>query len=503
MDLLTKATVHKFDGFEVHTFQINVPLGDCAIHLLVKHAPRYDKAPGFDSTTPLPDQAVKGASTVGVFQLPQHRAVIGVGKRGTVFRALLFDGGHDNTGANYDGRASSFRIEKVIRDIEANYIIDNHDATKGGDAAAVAGTPIRDRLVPIPKDKKTQLVFDSWVVTHWDRDHYCGSLTMIRNDVFDRWDNGTVAEPRSSYMKYDANGKCLSVMYCPAWERVSKGASKKKGTAKPKGAPSIFVKDLDSETCAKIYLSPKPAIPLNFTSPRGKVPTSAPLFKVAVGEQNLMGVDFFSHGQFKPANAMSETWWDEPDSDRLHKVLDQPRDYSMIPAPTAAQPSWPFFVCIAVCGYVYGHKDTVDKPPTTLRPSLDRPDADAPTVDNYVSIVAVLVWKTGQDLRLSHFCGGDAHMNTEMSILSFLKDAAGQPLQIEVLKAGHHGSRSSTPVDLLLDCRPKKFIISAGKAHGHPSGFPRFTVSPSSTLPISICRSDSDATQAGRPLPSW
>ncbi|KAK3899562.1 hypothetical protein C8A05DRAFT_18019, partial [Staphylotrichum tortipilum] len=194
MEFLNKVTAQKFDGFEVHTFQINVPIGDCAIHLLVKDAPRYPTATGFDITKPLSEQAIAGKARL--FQKPQHRRVVGAGKHGTVFRAILFDGGHDNTGAKYDGRVSAARIEKVIRKvIEKRYIIDNHDSTKGGD---------------------TQLVFDSWVVTHWDKDHYCGSLTMIRNDVYQRWFDKKPA--RCSYFKYDAQGNCLSVMYCPAWD---------------------------------------------------------------------------------------------------------------------------------------------------------------------------------------------------------------------------------------------------------------------------------------------
>jgi len=450
-----------FGGFEVHTFQINVPIGDCAIHLLVKDTQRYPKHPNFDTTKPLAEQAVAGKARL--FEPPQHRRVVGTGKRGTVVRAILFDGGHDNNGARYDGRVSAKRIEEVIREvIEKNYTIDNHDS----DASSVALTPARGDH---RSTNKTQLIFDSWVVTHWDKDHYCGSLTMIRNDVYKRW--AAKEDARSSYFKYDAQGNCMSVMYCPAWERPTKGASTKKGTAKPKGAPTIFVKDLTADGCAAIYLSAKPAIPLEFKA-RGKVIPSESLFQVAHGENSLMGVDFFTHGQFKPANR--DKWWEEDASNRLSLVLDQPRVYKLVKTPTSAHPSWPIFICIAVCGRVYGYKGVVDKPPPTVRPRPDRPGIETPTVDNYVSIVAVMVWKTDQaGLRISHFCGGDAHMNTELSVLSFLKDGADKPLEIEVMKAGHHGSRSSTPVDMLLDCKPNKFIISAGDSHGHPSMFPR------------------------------
>ncbi|KAJ4287909.1 hypothetical protein N0V88_007529 [Collariella sp. IMI 366227] len=461
MELLKDATLERFDGFEVHTFQIHVPIGDCAIHLLVKNAARYAKPPGYDNTTPFPEQVVAGDARL--FQLLHHRTVFRAGNCGTVVRAILFDGGHDNNGATYDGTEAAKAIKKVIKElIEPFYTIDN-------DADEVAGTPTR---LGAPKTNRNQLVFDSWVVTHWDRDHYCGSLTMIRDDVFER--NTAGKGSRCSYMKYDGNGKCLSVMYCPAWIRPPKKQTAKPENVKPKGAPSIFVKDLDNDSCATIYLSATPPKPLHFTYSIKAAKTaviSAPLFRVAIGEQNLMGVDFFSHGQFKPATLpMNTNWWEEAESDRLFKVLGQPRSYSELPEPTGAK-SWPSFICIAVCGYVHGFKDKVREPPPTLRPALERPDAGRPTVDNYVSIIAALVWKTGpadQDVRVSHFCGGDAHMNTEMAVLSFLKDPNDQPLPIEVLKAGHHGSRSSTPVDLLLDCRPKKFIISAGEAHGHP-----------------------------------
>jgi beta-lactamase superfamily II metal-dependent hydrolase len=61
---------------------------------------------------------------------------------------------------------------------------------------------------------------------------------------------------------------------------------------------------------------------------------------------------------------------------------------------------------------------------------------------------------------------GDAPAGTE----AFLVDRHGSTLQAEVLKLGHHGSRTSTSDELLAAVRPEFAVVSAGKDndYGHP-----------------------------------
>lgn len=60
---------------------------------------------------------------------------------------------------------------------------------------------------------------------------------------------------------------------------------------------------------------------------------------------------------------------------------------------------------------------------------------------------------------------GDAEAIAERGLL-----ASRQPLQSDILKVGHHGSRTSTSTGFLLAVSPKVAIISAGREnrYGHP-----------------------------------
>lgn len=77
---------------------------------------------------------------------------------------------------------------------------------------------------------------------------------------------------------------------------------------------------------------------------------------------------------------------------------------------------------------------------------------------NGASIIAVL--HVGDHRML---LTGDAGVSQELEILSALTD-------IDVLKVGHHGSRTSTSTDLLQVTRPEIAIIPVGKDndYGHP-----------------------------------
>jgi len=47
----------------------------------------------------------------------------------------------------------------------------------------------------------------------------------------------------------------------------------------------------------------------------------------------------------------------------------------------------------------------------------------------------------------------------------------GSALRVDVLKAGHHGSRTATSAELLETARPSLVVISAGRRNrfGHPA----------------------------------
>jgi competence protein ComEC len=90
------------------------------------------------------------------------------------------------------------------------------------------------------------------------------------------------------------------------------------------------------------------------------------------------------------------------------------------------------------------------------------PNQDVSTLDpNDASIVAKLVY--GED---SFLFTGDAELRTENILLNLDEDS----LNSDVLKVGHHGSRSSTFILFAEAVSPEYAVISAGKnnSYGHP-----------------------------------
>lgn len=90
------------------------------------------------------------------------------------------------------------------------------------------------------------------------------------------------------------------------------------------------------------------------------------------------------------------------------------------------------------------------------------PNADpARWETNDASIVAKLVYG-----RVSFLFTGDAPIKTENILLNLNKDI----LDTDVLKAGHHGSRTSTSLSFAQAVSPTFAVISAGRdnTYGHP-----------------------------------
>lgn len=94
---------------------------------------------------------------------------------------------------------------------------------------------------------------------------------------------------------------------------------------------------------------------------------------------------------------------------------------------------------------------------TVLYPFHDMPKAEA----NDASMVFMVSYGES-DIVLT----GDAPLITEY----YLRRAYGAALQAEVLKLGHHGSRTSSGADFLKAVAPQFGVISAGKdnTYGHP-----------------------------------
>ena len=91
------------------------------------------------------------------------------------------------------------------------------------------------------------------------------------------------------------------------------------------------------------------------------------------------------------------------------------------------------------------------------------PPAHGPAVDteaNEASIVLVLRWRTFRAVFT-----GDAYVDVERRVMDSVGD-------VDLLKVGHHGSRTSTDRDFLEATRPEWALVSVGRGnrYGHPSG---------------------------------
>lgn len=84
---------------------------------------------------------------------------------------------------------------------------------------------------------------------------------------------------------------------------------------------------------------------------------------------------------------------------------------------------------------------------------------------NNVSIMARLMQRTKEGWKPLIMLTGDAETEQEQELL-----LSGQDLKADILKVGHHGSRTSTTDSFLKAVQPNLALVSAGKdnSFGHP-----------------------------------
>ncbi len=108
------------------------------------------------------------------------------------------------------------------------------------------------------------------------------------------------------------------------------------------------------------------------------------------------------------------------------------------------------------------------------------------TEDENLNNMSVVVRMRYRDA--SYLFEGDAESGSEREILD-----SGAPLHADILKAGHHGSRTSSTKDYLLAVRPKIAVISCGEgnSYGHPH---QQTLDKLESLGIQYFRTDVNGT---------
>ena len=104
--------------------------------------------------------------------------------------------------------------------------------------------------------------------------------------------------------------------------------------------------------------------------------------------------------------------------------------------------------------------------------------------------IAMLLQFAGQNIFLS----GDAETEQELELVAAfggnnLSTPQNLPPKVDIFKAGHHGSKTSSSIELLELLQPKTMVISCGKDNSY--GHPHFeTLKKADQLGIKVLRTD-------------
>ncbi|MCJ1434524.1 hypothetical protein MMC27_003893 [Xylographa pallens] len=352
----------------VESHHINVKVGDCAIHLLLKK-----------NLVPSKDQI--------------HSAVLIDG--GTASRKIP---GLDAIAVDYDSP-----VRRMVNWINAS-----------GRYAFTNGA--------------TSLQFDTIVMSHWDEDHHGGLVNTLIEDAQDALAKNT----NIAYLKWssDTPPKPLTIFWCP---NVKSSAGS--GAKKLNGLPRRLSRTTVGTSAEYIQVEVKSAklwyafAELRYADGAVNPANPNPVW-------NVLGVNFFN-------NAAATT----------QGIAMKPSDLLKYNPPNSTQPpdGRPGMYCIGVLQATFVLPGLVGVVPNS-----------GVTATNRVSIAAAIMWsnQTSADNppRCSHYFAGDLEDNFEQKVVYWLKE--GGIDRITSMKLSHHGSHSSTPMNMVRNFSPMNVIAS-------------------------------------------
>jgi len=355
----------------VESYHINVRVGDCAIHLLIKR--EYTSK--------------------------------------EIHSAVLIDGGFN-----------SIEIPEI-------------------DLSAAGDQPIKRMITWINTSGRytfaggaTTLKFDTIVITHWDNDHWGGIVGILAKDV--------AALPKDTQLEYlkwspDTPPKPQTVLYCPnVYKKNGKGNANKRN----KPPPVLSRTTVDTVEIIQVSVT----VGKGKAQKKIKYPFAQlwyaddPKKKDALWD--VLGVNFFNNAKVTtPGVNMTP-------SDLLK--LNPPNS-------TGTPDKRPGMYCIGVLEETFNLPGVVE---IVIDPGV--------TGTNRVSIAAAIMWedKTSPDNppRISHYFAGDLEDVCEQKVVNWLRKngkSGGVP-HITSMKSSHHGSHSSTPMNLVENFSPMNVIVS-------------------------------------------
>jgi hypothetical protein len=338
------------------------------------------------------------------------------------------DSFHINVGA---GDGAIHILSSDPASLFSNRVVERAYLMDGGRTSAIGY--IRQTVWWIEQNFKCQgpnntLLFDAFVVTHWDGDHYQGIIGYMNEEMNQSYyDNegqpDWVTIPRARYKlapNSDSHGDPESFLYAPWWP-----------------AGNGFWGDMMGWRVDATNSMLQGALQGGNVASR--------LLKVRCGHEQLLGRNLFMHDV--DDRSFKDHW-----------------------------ASMTSLVSLMCSGNPIGNPNTLlwnHKPFPAMyciaanRRALHDPDLDvaAHTAKNMSSLVFIIVWNelnaSGQP-HVSHYFAGDAHDTLE------LKLSAWMGTRTTSMKLSHHGSSSSNPPDNFLNLNPENIVVSAGNEYGHP-----------------------------------
>ncbi|KAF7563164.1 hypothetical protein G7046_g951 [Stylonectria norvegica] len=294
------------------------------------------------------------------------------------------------------------------------------------------------------------LKFSTIIITHWDEDHYNGLVSALQLGYTERANT-----PPISWLKWAPDNKTpRTALYCP---NVSSYRGSMVSNKDKRNGPHEKLFALEDDETIIAFKIAKIKKYINFATF-----SHAELDRFAV-----LGVDFFSNNKMPPSPTRPT------DRYTATQMMDEnkPRPYK----DTGEYPDRPGMYGVGVLrrslfppqpndpGYrPYGLSNQASKDTVFDGPNVGVVADENVTMTNKISIAACILWNMpGFDppIRCSHYFAGDADERSEQQFAIWL---AGSGIKtITSMKLSHHGSKSSTPLNMLTQFKPLNVIASS------------------------------------------
>ncbi|KAH8689866.1 hypothetical protein BGW36DRAFT_465854 [Talaromyces proteolyticus] len=253
-----------------------------------------------------------------------------------------------------------------------------------------------------------QLKFDAIVITHWDGDHFDGITEALQNEA-------TAVPPPPAgqipWLKWGANNEPQTRLYCPHL-----------------GRSGIYQVDV-------LHDPPQVSVTTN----NGRY-TFAQYYDTSTNIFDVLGVELFSNHPLDPGD-----------------------QHALSPSQLLAAHG-----NLSAGIYCVGVSErSLAQPNAPLKSTIVGSDD---SLKNRSSIAAMVMWP-GTPPRISHYFAGDLDDGREIAILAWLEAETPRIEKITSVKLNHHGSATSTPLELFRRFKPLNTFIPTplNARHKHPT----------------------------------